>query len=81
MMDPNSTLSELLSAIETRDWDQVEELADALLRWMENSGFPPQTLGDARIGRTWHRSVATFICMAALAKVRAARKRQSRRGA
>ena len=80
-MDPNSSLSELLSAIESRDWEQVEELANALLRWMENSGFPPQTLGDPKIGNKWHRSVATFICMAALAKVRAARKRQSRRGA
>ena len=80
-MDPNSSLSELLIAIETRDWDQVEALADALLRWMENSGFPPQTLGNSRLGHTWHRSVATFICMAALTKVRAARKRQSRRGA
>ena len=80
-MDPNSSLSELLIAIETRDWDQVEELADALLRWMENSGFPPQTLGSPRLGHSWHRSVATFVCMAAQAKARAARKRRSRRGA
>lgn len=80
-MDPNTCLTELLSAIEIRDWDHVEELANALLRWMENSGFPPQTLGSPRLGHTWHRSVATFVCMAAQAKARAARKRRPRRGA
>ena len=80
-MDPQASLNELLTAVEDRDWDRIEELADALLHWMEHSGFPPKTLGPESLGKQWHRAVATFVCYAAKSKVRDARKRRGKRGA
>lgn len=79
-MDPHATLNELLAALGERDWDRIEELADALLRWMECRGFPPTTLGPESLGKEWHRAVATFVCYAAKSKVRDARKRRRKRG-
>jgi len=79
-MDPQATLRDLLEALEERDFDRIDELADALLHWMEHRGFPPQTLGSESLGRQWHRSVATFVCYAAKSKVRKVRKRRKRGG-
>ena len=79
-MDPQATLDELLMAIGERDFERIDELADALLRWMEHRGFPPRTLGPETLGRQWHRAVATFVCYAAKSKVRDARKRRRKRG-
>ena len=79
-MDPQATLNELLVAVGEHDWDRIEELADALLHWMEHRGFPPTTLGPKSLGLQWHRAVATFVCYAAKSKVRDARKRRRKRG-
>ena len=78
-MDPDATLRDLLDALHVRDWDRIDELAGALLEWMEKRGFPPTTLGAKELGREWHRTVATFVCYAAQTKVRDARKRRSRK--
>ena len=78
-MDPNACLMQLLDAIEDRNWNQAEELANALLDWLNKSGFPPKTLGSVRLGTFWHRTVAQFICQAAIARVRNARKRMRRK--
>ncbi len=78
-MDPNACLAELLETIEDRDWDRVEELAHALLEWLDKSGFPPDTLGSIRLGTYWHQTVARSICKAAIARVRNARKRLRRK--
>lgn len=78
-MDPNATLSELLAALQERDWDHVEELAALLLDWLQRRGFPPTTVGPESLGQQWHRAVATFICRAAQSKVDDARKRRQRK--
>ncbi|MDB5388252.1 MAG: hypothetical protein JWM11_3898 [Planctomycetaceae bacterium] len=78
-MDPNATLRDLLEALKGRDWDLVQELSEALLTWMRNGGFPPNTIGPMELGNEWHRAVATFVCHAALGKVRAAHERRSRK--
>ncbi len=74
-MDPDETLRELFQALKRRSWDEVEASAENLLGWLGKRGFPPQTLGPKALGRGWHRAVAHFVCMAALSKVREARKR------
>lgn len=79
-MDPDAALKELLDAVQARDWDRVDELAQGLLSWMEKRGFPPSTLGPKELGRSWHRTIATFVCYAAQSKVRDARKRRARKG-
>lgn len=78
-MDPNATLRDLLDAVQLRDWDQVEELAQSLLTWIENRGFPPTTLGPKELGSQWHKTLTTFVCYLALTKAREARKRRERR--
>ena len=78
-MDPDVAMKDLLDAVGSRDWDRVEELASGLLSWMERRGFPPLTLGSKELGRNWHCTLATFVCYAAQAKVRDARKRRSQK--
>jgi hypothetical protein len=78
-MDPQAAMNELLEAVGERDWDRVEKLADGLLQWLKNQGFPPQTIGGESLGRNWHRTIAEFVCYMAQAKVREARKRRERR--
>jgi hypothetical protein len=79
-MDPQATFDELLDAVSDRDWDRMDDLSEALLRWMETGGFPPRTVGLATLGRNWHRSTATFICHLAQSHVRDARRRECRPG-
>lgn len=45
-MDPQAAWDEILTAIVQRDWDRAFETSEALLSWMKNGGFPPQTSGD-----------------------------------
>jgi len=78
-MDPQAAWMELLDARHQRDWDRAEELAENLLEWMNKRGFPPNTVGESGIGRTWHRAVAQFVCYMTLNDVKAARKRLTRR--
>ena len=73
-MDPQANLSELLQAVDDRDWDRVEELAAALLHRMERRGFPPLTLGAKSLGDDWHRAIATCVCRLAQSQVREARQ-------
>lgn len=39
-MDVEATLRDLLTALEDRDWDRIDELTEALLQWMERGGLP-----------------------------------------
>lgn len=80
-MDPQSTWNDLLEARSQRDWNRAEELANALLDWMQRRGFPPLTIGDRELGTRWHHAVAYFVCHLVLADVRQARKRAKRQRA
>jgi len=75
-MDPQATFEELLDAVSDRDWDRMDELSEALLRWMETGGFPPRIVGLATLGCNWHRAIATFICHLAKSRVWDARRRK-----
>ena len=79
-MDPQATLAELMNAIGCREWQHVREVSDALLTWMENGGFPPETIGPNSLGKRWHRTIATFVCHAATSRANHALKRRQRRG-
>lgn len=78
-MDPEETFRRLLAARADHDWDQAEELAHALLEWLQKRGFPPQTIGHEKLGRGWHRAVATFVCYLVLGDVNRVRDRCERR--
>ena len=80
-MDPQAAWKELLEARCQRDWNRAEELANALLEWLQRRGFPPQTIGDPKLGTRWHHAVTHFVCHLVLADVRQARKRAERRRA
>lgn len=80
-MDPQATWNELLEARWQRDWNRAEELANALLEWLQRRGFPPQTIGDPKLGTRWHHAVAYFVCHLVLSDTRQARKRAERRRA
>ena len=79
-MDPQATLRDLLAAVGDRDWDRVEELSEALLTWVQNRGFPPETMGPQSLGRGWHRAVTEFVCYLAKSQARTARKRRRTKG-
>ncbi len=78
-MDPQQTLSELLEALKTKRWTDAKELAESLHQWLINRGFPPITIGDATLGKKWHRAVAAFVCMAAISKANDVESRRTRR--
>lgn len=78
-MDPQATLTDLLQAVADRDWDRVDELADALLTWIGNGGFPPETFGPETLPRQWHTAVTELLCDLAKSEARVARKRRQRR--
>lgn len=80
-MDPQATWQELLEARSKRDWSRAEELAHALLNWLQRRGFPPHTVGDPKLGTRWHHAIAYFVCHLVLADVSQARKRAERRRA
>ena len=78
-MDPQQALADLLTALKDKRWDDAKELADALHAWLVKGGFPPTTLGHVSLGKEWHRTVATFVCLAASSKVDDIRKSRQRR--
>ena len=77
-MDPHAAWTELLEARWMKDWDRAEELAQGLLDWLDQGGVPPTTVGQPRLGKTWHRHIAHTICLFVLDDVKQARKRAKR---
>ena len=71
-MDPDATLKELLTAVETGDSATVNEMADALSYWLDHAGFPPQTVGSQQLGRNWHVALTLSICQLARIRVETA---------
>ena len=79
-MDPQAAWNEMLTAILQKDWEQVSELAEALLSWMKHGGFPPQTTAVTMPAK-WNRGQAEFGCLKALQLLKQAYKRKQRREA
>lgn len=67
----------MLRACLERDWQRTEELAQNLLRWLREKGFPPQTT-TVQMRPSWNRVMAEFGCLICLQHVRAAEKRRRR---
>ncbi len=78
-MDPQQVWADKLDALERKQWDNAKELADALYGWMNKGGFPPLTIGDASLGKNWHKTIVSFTFMAVANRVDKIRKRRSRR--
>lgn len=69
-MDPQACWNDLLDSLADRDWDRVEELAEALLTWLDRGGFPPRAVTGRDLGADWDREIALAGCRFALAQVR-----------
>ena len=78
-MDPQVAWDEMLTAVSERDWEQAEEFAEALLKWLRQGGYPPRTVGHVTIQRHWNQAMGEFGCLMALQYVRDARKQQARK--
>jgi len=78
-MDSHQTWADMLDALKEKRWAEAKELADALYKWIRKGGFPPITVGDESLGKNWHKTIASFTCLAVANKVDDIRKRRSRR--
>ena len=65
-MDPQATWNALLEEWMRCNWQEVAELAEALLGWLKKNGFPPETIGERRMGADWNRTLALAVCAFAL---------------
>ena len=61
-MDPQTTWNELLQAWSSRKWEAVIELSQALLGWLADGGFPPETQLPNEVGADWNREIAFAAC-------------------
>jgi hypothetical protein len=69
-MDPDTTLKELLEAVQEGNRDRVQELAEALNDWIANGGYPPKTIGPWKLGQIWHVAMTKSVIKHAKAHVR-----------
>ena len=69
----------MLDALERKKWDDAKELADNLFEWLRKGGFPPITIGDESLGKSWHKTIAHFTCLVVASKVNDLHDRRSRR--
>ncbi|WLD13586.1 hypothetical protein [Planctellipticum variicoloris] len=77
-MDPQVAWDEMLEAILQRDWELAVERAEALLEWMRNGGFPPET-AKITMRKRWNRSMAEFGCLIALQFARQVQRRRNQK--
>ncbi len=61
-MDPQETWRRLLDAWVDNDWEEAEELATALLSWLERGGFPPDVLCPTELGVEFNAALAHAAC-------------------
>ena len=69
-MDPQVTWNQLLDAWVEAEWERVVFLADALLQWIENGGFPPETNANFRMGAEWNLAIVPGACKFAAERAR-----------
>ena len=80
-MDPQQTWADMFDALQRKEWDEAKKLADALYEWLRKGGFPPTTVGDASLGQQWHKTIASFTCLAVANKVEDVHKQRKKRQA
>ncbi|GEM_PF-716811 len=64
-MDPQAAWDQLLCAYVAGDWAQIDELATALVSWLDRGGFPPRILARSALP-DWDRALAYAGCRLAL---------------
>ena len=69
-MDPQATWDMLLQAWGKRHWDEVSELSESLLAWLDKGGFPPETNYPKELGADWDKAVAEATCRFAFKRAR-----------
>lgn len=61
-MDPQVAWTNLLIAWISHDWEQVLELSEALLEWLDKDGFPPEFSYPQELGEELNRVVSRSAC-------------------
>jgi len=72
-MDPQTAWTELLDAYTECNWDRAEELATALIGWLDRDGFPPQTVQRPNLGPHFNRHVARSVSLFVLDRLKEVR--------
>ena len=67
-MDPQQTWQEMLDAYASGQLSQADELASALLDWLDKGGFPPQTFPDRTFDSDFNWDVARAAVQAILSQ-------------
>lgn len=61
-MDPQETWRMLLRAWVNREWEEVAELAESLLKWIRISGFPPEVEFPKELGNELNGVLSNAAC-------------------
>jgi hypothetical protein len=67
-VDPQVAWNDLVDACSTGNSEAIEEIASALLTWLDAGGFPPQTIAGRTMVARWNRALAYAACFSALAQ-------------
>jgi len=69
-MDVQQTWEDLLTAWAEHDWQNVQQISQDILEWLERNGFAPEIVSVQRMGNDVNRVLATAACqyMAELAR-------------
>lgn len=60
-MDPNAAWLNLVEALSFDDIETASEYALALIQWLDNNGFPPNTL-PTQLPANWDRLICYSVC-------------------
>ena len=67
-MDPQTAWNDLLAAYAAEQWDEVLDLAEGLLHWIDRGGFPPRAVTGSEMGKEWDREITLAGCRLAITK-------------
>lgn len=60
-MDPQSAWEEMLTEIAAGDYHEAELRAEGLMEWLNQDGFPPQTVYRV-LSDEWDRMICRYVC-------------------
>lgn len=78
IMDPQQSWKNLLDAWTEGNWEEVDQLAEALLCWLDDGGFPPAVEAPRKLGAEFNATVVRTAC--GFARRRATRLLDNPRG-